>query len=126
MTDANLKTRLTQSIYPALLKDLGLDNFMSLPRVKKIVINIGISKSDTSDKEIKTAASELAAITGQTPRVAKAKKSVAGFKIRVGDAVGVTVTLRGARMYNFLDKLCRIVLPQVKDFKGVKRETVSS
>lgn len=103
------------------MQTLALTNPLAVPRVEKLTINIGITKSDSSEKDIEVARTELKNITGQMPKVAGAKKSIAGFKIRAGDAVGVSVTLRGARMFDFLDKLCRIVLPQVKDFRGVKR-----
>jgi len=120
MTDNNLMTRFQKDIMPALQKELGLDNAMAIPRFKKIVINIGVPKSDSSKKDIEVFQKELTAITGQKARVATAKKSIAGFKIRENDAIGVNVTLRGSKMFDFLDKLCRIVLPQVKDFRGVK------
>lgn len=119
MKNDNLKTRLDQTIYPELAKKLGITNPMALPRLKKIVVNVGIPKSDSSKNDLSVVASELTAITGQKPRLNQAKQSIAGFKIRAGDEVGVSVTLRNKRMFDFLDKLCRIVLPQVKDFKGV-------
>ena len=87
----------------------------------KVIINIGVPKTYSSQKDIETAKTELTAITGQAPHITTAKQSIAGFKIRAGENVGVAVTLRGQRMFDFLDKLCRIVLPQVKDFRGVKR-----
>jgi large subunit ribosomal protein L5 len=120
MTDANLKTRFTQDISPALQKELGLKNVFQVPKPLKVVINIGISKTDSSQKDLETATKELTSITGQAPHVTRAKQSIAGFKIRAGEEVGVAVTLRGVRMFDFLDKLCRIVLPQVKDFRGIK------
>lgn len=119
MTDANLKTRLEKTINPQLQKTLGIDNPMALPRIKKVVVNIGISKSDSTKLDLETAQKELTSITGQKAKINPAKTSIAGFKIREGEPVGVSVTLRGLRMFDFLDKLCRIVLPQVKDFKGV-------
>lgn len=122
MSDKNLKTRFAEELLPALVKELKLDNAMSAPRLEKVIVNIGVPKSDTSKKDIETARAELSAITGQLPKVTTAKQSIAGFKIRAGDPVGVSVTLRGAKMFDFLDKLCRIVLPQVKDFRGVKRQ----
>lgn len=118
--DANLKTRFYQTIRPELGQALGITNPLAIPHIKKVIVNVGIRKSDTSDKDVKTAFTELASITGQTPKIAGAKKSIAGFKIRTGDPVGVSVTLRATKMFDFLDKLCRIVLPQVKDFRGVK------
>lgn len=118
--DSNLKTRFEQTIRPELGRVLGITNAHAIPHLKKIIVNVGIRKSDSSDKDVKTAFTELASITGQTPKIAGAKKSIAGFKIRAGDPVGVSVTLRAGKMFDFLDKLCRIVLPQVKDFRGVK------
>lgn len=119
-TEQNLETRFKTTLAKELLTTLGLANPLSVPSLKKIVVNIGITKSDSSEKDLATAKAELTSITGQVPRVAGAKKSIAGFKIREGDSVGLSVTLRGSRMFDFLDKLCRIVLPQVKDFRGVK------
>ena len=121
MTDKNMKTRFTDTIKPKLMEELGLANPMAVPIVTKVIVNVGVPKSDTSAKDIETVKTELAAISGQAPKVIGAKQSIAGFKIRAGDPVGVSVTLRGQKMFDFLDKLCRIVLPQVKDFKGVKR-----
>jgi large subunit ribosomal protein L5 len=120
MTDANLKTRFENEYSAALMKELGLTNKLASPRLSKIILNVGIPKSDTSAKDVETAKMELMALTGLAPKVAGAKQSIAGFKIRAGDPVGVSVTLRGVKMFDFLDKLCRIVLPQVKDFRGVK------
>lgn len=120
--DKSLKDRFEEVLVPELKKSLGLTNRMAVPRVQKVVINIGVTKSDNSDKEIEVVRAELENLSGQKPRLAGAKKSIAGFKIRQGDPVGVSVTLRGSRMFDFLDKLCRIVLPQVKDFRGVKNQ----
>ncbi len=119
-TDANLKTRFETDYSAKLMAELGLTNKMATPKLTKIILNVGISKSDTSTKDVETAKMELAALSGLSPKVAGAKQSIAGFKIRAGDPVGVSVTLRGVKMFDFLDKLCRIVLPQVKDFRGVK------
>jgi large subunit ribosomal protein L5 len=119
-TDPNLKTRFENEYSVNLIKELGLSNKLAAPRLKKIVLNVGISKSDTSTKDVETVKGELASLSGLSPKVGGAKQSIAGFKIRAGDPVGVSVTLRGAKMFDFLDKLCRIVLPQVKDFRGVK------
>lgn len=118
--DPNLKTRFETDYSLALMKELGLKNKLASPRLKKIVLNVGIPKSDTSTKDVETVKAELAALSGLSPKVGGAKQSIAGFKIRAGDPVGVSVTLRGTKMFDFLDKLCRIVLPQVKDFRGVK------
>jgi large subunit ribosomal protein L5 len=118
--EPNLKTRFEKDYSAALMKELGLTNAMATPRLSKIILNVGIPKSDTSSKDVETVKTELAALSGLSPKVAGAKQSIAGFKIRAGDPVGVSVTLRGLKMFDFLDKLCRIVLPQVKDFRGVK------
>lgn len=120
MTDKNLKNRFKDTIHGELMKTLNIKNPMAVPGIAKIIVNVGISKSDSSAKDIETVKTELATITGQAPKVGGAKQSIAGFKIRAGDPVGVSVTLRGSKMFDFLDKLCRIVLPQVKDFRGVK------
>lgn len=118
--DKNLKTRFNETIHDELMKTLGIKNPMAVPKLVKIIVNVGIPKSDSSTKDVETVRGELATITGQAPKVGGAKQSIAGFKIRAGDPVGVSVTLRGLKMFDFLDKLCRIVLPQVKDFRGVK------
>ncbi len=120
MTDANLKTRFENEYSAKLMTELGITNRMAVPRLTKIILNVGVSKSDTSTKDVEVAKAELMALSGLSPKVAGAKQSIAGFKIRAGDPVGVSVTLRGVKMFDFLDKLCRIVLPQVKDFRGVK------
>lgn len=119
-TDPNLKTRFENEYSLKLMQELGLKNKLASPRLTKIVLNVGISKSDTSTKDVEVVKGELAALSGLSPKVGGAKQSIAGFKIRAGDPVGVSVTLRGVKMFDFLDKLCRIVLPQVKDFRGVK------
>ena len=118
---SELKTRYQTQLVPSLKKEWGVTNNLAVPKVDKIVINVGVPKTEQSQKEIETVMSELEAITGQRPRTTRAKKAVAGFGIRQGDPVGVSVTLRGEKMFDFLEKLCRIVLPQVKDFKGVSR-----
>ncbi len=115
---SDLRTKFYETIAPVLAKELGLDNLQAVPRVKKIIVNVGVSKKE-NPKEIDVVASEVAAITGQKPKITSAKKSIAGFNIREGDPIGVAVTLRGEKMFDFLEKLCRIVLPQVKDFRGV-------
>jgi len=118
--DANLKIRFDTEYSVLLMKELDLSNKLATPHLTKIVLNVGIPKSDTSTKDIEVVKAELSAMSGLSPKVGGAKQSIAGFKIRAGDPVGVSVTLRGTKMFDFLDKLCRIVLPQVKDFRGVK------
>ncbi len=114
-----LKQRYQEEIVPRLQKALSLANPLAVPRLIKIVINVGVPKSDRSRLIIEEVRQELAAITGQMPRINRAKKAIAGFHLRQGDPIGVSVTLRGQRMFDFFEKLCRIVLPQVKDFRGV-------
>jgi large subunit ribosomal protein L5 len=104
---------------PALLKQFGYKNVMAVPRMSKININMGVGEAIANAKVLDTAAEELASITGQRPVVTKARKSIAAFKLRQGMPIGVTVTLRGSRMYEFLDRLVSVALPRVRDFRGV-------
>ncbi len=116
---ARLKERYTKDIAPAIAKEFGIENPMAIPRVEKVVLNMGMGEAIANAKILDTAADELRAITGQKPVVTKAKKSIASFKLRQGMPIGVTVTLRGDRMYEFLDRLMSIALPRVRDFRGV-------
>jgi large subunit ribosomal protein L5 len=104
---------------PALTKRFGYTNSMAVPRVKKVTINIGLGEASQNVKLLDTAAVELGQIAGQKPVITRAKKSIANFKIRKGMPIGCMVTLRGERMYEFLDRLASIVLPRVRDFKGL-------
>ena len=104
---------------PALSKRFGFKNTMAVPRVKKITVNIGMGEASANVKLLDTAAAELGQITGQKPVITRAKKSIANFKIRKGMPIGCCVTLRGDRMYEFLDRLCNVVLPRVRDFRGL-------
>ena len=108
-------------ICPALMKEFGYKNVMELPRLQKVVVNIGVGDAKLDIKFMDAAISELRAITGQQPLLKRAKKSVAGFKVREGMPVACTVTLRGARMWEFLDRLISLTLPSIKDFQGVSR-----
>jgi large subunit ribosomal protein L5 len=114
-----LRTRFEKEIAPALLKELELKNPMAVPRLVKVVVNMGMGEATQNAKVIDPASNELGQISGQKPVVTKAKKSIAAFKVREGMPIGVMVTLRGDRMYEFLDRLINIVLPRVRDFKGV-------
>jgi large subunit ribosomal protein L5 len=116
---ARLKDRYQKEIAPAIAKEFGIQNPMAIPRVQKIVINMGMGEAIANAKILDTAADELRAVTGQKPVVTKAKKSIASFKLRQGMPIGVMVTLRGDRMYEFLDRLVSIALPRVRDFRGV-------
>jgi large subunit ribosomal protein L5 len=116
---ARLKDRYQKEIAPAIAKEFGISNPMAIPRVDKIVINMGMGEAISNAKILDTAADELRAVTGQKPVITKAKKSIASFKLRQGMPIGVMVTLRGDRMYEFLDRLVSIALPRVRDFRGV-------
>jgi large subunit ribosomal protein L5 len=114
-----LKQRYHEEIMPELMKQFGYDNIMQVPRLVKISVNKGVGEAPTNKKILDDAVDELRRITGQHPVVAKARKSVSNFKIREGMPVGVFVTLRGDRMYEFLDRLVTLALPRVRDFRGV-------
>src|SRR6476620_7652826 len=116
---ARLKERYQKEIGPAVAKEFGIRNPMAIPRVDKIVINMGMGEAIANAKILDTAADELKAISGQKPVVTKAKKSIASFKLRQGMLIGCVVTLRGERMYEFLDRLMSVALPRVRDFRGV-------
>lgn len=109
-----------KEIAQALQTELGIKNPMAIPHLEKIVVNIGVKDAVADKKNVERAVKALEQITGQHPRIAKAKKSIAGFKLRQGDAIGTSVTLRGKRMYSFFEKLVNVVLPRLKDFRGVK------
>ena len=109
----------SQSIRPDLIKEAGYANLLQVPKLEKIVINMGIGEAVQDSKKVAAAVSELSLITGQKPITTKAKKSVAGFKLREGMAIGCKVTLRRDRMYEFLDRLITIALPRVRDFRGL-------
>ncbi len=119
MATVRLKERYQQEIAPAIAKEFEIENPMAVPRLEKIVINMGMGEAIANAKILDTAADELKAITGQKPVITKAKKSIASFKLRQGMPIGVMVTLRGDRMYEFLDRLVSIALPRVRDFRGV-------
>jgi len=114
-----LREKVEKQITPQLMKELGIKNVMIVPRVKKIVVNRGVGEATSNPKALEVAAEELAMITGQRPQITLSKKSIAAFKLRQGLPIGCKVTLRGARMYYFLDKLINICLPHIRDFKGV-------
>jgi large subunit ribosomal protein L5 len=114
-----LKKQYNEEIVPALKEKFNYSSVMEVPRLEKIVINIGVGDGAREDKYIEAAKAELAQITGQAPVVTKAKKSIAGFKLREGQPIGVKVTLRGEKMYNFMEKLIRVALPRVRDFRGI-------
>jgi large subunit ribosomal protein L5 len=114
-----LRERFRTAVVPALMKERGYANVFEVPRLEKVVVNMGLGEARDNVKVLDTAVADLQAITGQKPVVTKAKKSIANFKIRAGMSIGAKVTLRGARMYEFLDRLVNVALPRVRDFKGV-------
>jgi large subunit ribosomal protein L5 len=116
---ARLKERYQKEVAPAIAKEFGIDNPMAVPRLSKIVLNMGMGEAVANAKILDTAAEELRAIAGQKPVITKAKKSIASFKLRQGMPIGVMVTLRGAQMYEFFDRLVSVALPRVRDFRGV-------
>jgi large subunit ribosomal protein L5 len=119
MPKPRLQEKYSSSIVPTLIQKFGRSNVMSLPRLQKIVLNMGVGSNLSEKKYMEEATDVLAQITGQKPVITKATKSIANFKLREGMNVGCMVTLRGARMYEFLDRLISIVLPRVRDFQGI-------
>src|SRR5712672_2919441 len=118
-----IRSRFENEVAPALLKELELQNKMAVPRLNKIVVNMGMGEATQNAKVLDPAVNELGQITGQKPVVTRAKKSIAAFKVREGQAIGCMVTLRGDRMYEFFDRLVNIVLPRVRDFRGVSTKS---
>ena len=116
---ARLKQRYQKDIAPAIAKEFGIKNPMAIPRLEKIVLNMGMGEAIANSKVLDTAVAELTSIAGQKPVITKAKKSIASFKLRQGMPIGVMVTLRGDRMYEFFDRLVSVALPRVRDFRGV-------
>ena len=116
---SRLRERYRNDAIPALMKRFGYKNPMAVPKVSKVVVNVGLGEASQNIKLLDVAALELAQITGQKPVITRAKKSIANFKIRKGMPIGCCVTLRGDRMYEFLDRLCNIVLPRLRDFRGL-------
>ncbi|HIS02906.1 MAG TPA: 50S ribosomal protein L5 [Candidatus Pullichristensenella avicola] len=119
---ARLKDKYRSEVIPALKERFGYKNVMEIPKLEKVVINMGLGDCKDNSKALELAVTELATISGQKPLVTKAKKSIANFKVRAGMNVGAKVTLRGDRMYEFTDKLVSIVLPRVRDFRGVSNK----
>ncbi|WP_332649166.1 50S ribosomal protein L5 [Lysinibacillus sp. 54212] len=119
---SRLKAKYLNEVSPALMSKFGYKSVMQLPKVEKIVINMGVGDAVQNSKALDAAVEELTIITGQKPVVTKAKKSIAGFRLREGMPIGAKVTLRGERMYEFLDKLIAIALPRVRDFRGVSKK----
>src|SRR5690348_17097086 len=120
---ARLRDRFEKEVAPALMKEFELKNPMAVPRLLKVVVNMGVGEATQNAKVIDPAATELGQITGQKPVITKAKKSIAAFKVREGMPIGAMVTLRGDRMYEFLDRLINVALPRVRDFRGVSTKS---
>ena len=116
---SRLRERYSKEVAPALAKEFGYKNVMAVPRIRKIVVNMGLGEATSNAKIVDTGSDELARITGQKPVTRRAKKSIAAFKVRKGMPIAAMVTLRGERMYEFLDRLISIALPRVRDFRGV-------
>jgi large subunit ribosomal protein L5 len=120
---SRLKERYTKEIAPAMGKEYGYKNVMAIPKLEKIVINIGLGEAIQNSKLLDNAADELSQIAGQRPVITRAKKSIASFKLRKGMAIGCSVTLRGERMFEFLDRLVNTALPRVRDFRGLSTKS---
>ena len=118
-----LKERFNKEVAPALMKEFELKNPMAVPHLHKIVVNMGVGEATQNAKVLDPAANELGLITGQKPVITRAKKSIAAFKVRAGMPIGAMVTLRGDRMYEFFDRLVNVVLPRVRDFRGVSTKS---
>ena len=116
---SRLKDRYEKEVAPALKKEFGYGNVMAVPKIEKVVVNMGLGEATSNVKIIEVGTDELARITGQKPVTRRAKKSIAAFKVRKGQPIATSVTLRGERMYEFLDRLVSIALPRVRDFRGV-------
>jgi large subunit ribosomal protein L5 len=116
---SRLRDRYTKDVVPALMKEFGYKNVMAIPKIEKVVVNMGLGEATQNAKIVDTGADEVTKITGQKPVVTRAKKSIAQFKVRKGMPIGAMVTLRGERMWEFLDRLMSIALPRVRDFRGV-------
>lgn len=119
----HLKQRYQEEVLPVLVRDFNLENPMQAPRLEKIVVNVGVGEAIDNTKALDAAVEDMATITGQHPVVTRARKSVANFKLREGRAIGVKVTLRGERMWSFLDRLMNVALPRTRDFRGVSPDS---
>jgi len=123
VTAPRLKVRYAEELGPQLKESLGLDNVMEVPRLEKIVVNMGVGEAVQDKKAIDSAMDELSLITGQRARLNRSRKSIAGFKVREGMPVGASVTLRGARMWEFFDRLLAVAIPRIRDFRGLNSKS---
>ncbi|HZU86073.1 MAG TPA: 50S ribosomal protein L5 [Anaerolineaceae bacterium] len=117
-----LREKYQNEVMPNFMKAMGMTNIMEMPRIQKVVVNVGLGEAMDNPKALETTAADITAITGQKPVITKARVSIANFKLREGRSIGCKVTLRGERMWAFLDRLMNIVLPRVRDFRGVSAE----
>ena len=124
LTKPRLKERYELEIVPALMKEFQFDNVMRVPKVNKVVLNIGLGEAISNAKAMESAEKDMATISGQHPIVTRSKRSIAAFKLRTGMPIGMMVTLRDRRMYEFLDRLVSVVLPRIRDFRGVSRTSL--
>ncbi len=116
---ARLREKYREEVVPALMKEFEYDNIMQVPKLTKVVINVGLGEAVQNAKAIDSAVGDLSAITGQSPVITRAKKSIAAYKLREGMPIGAMVTLRGERMYEFMDRLQSVALPRIRDFRGI-------
>ncbi len=123
MASIRLKTKFNNEVKPALQTKFNYKSSMQIPKITKIIINVGVGKAASNKKLLDDAVNELTAITGQKPLITTAKKSIATFKLRAGQPIGAKVTLRGNRMYDFFDKLITIVIPRIRDFRGLSKKS---
>ena len=123
MSDARLKTRYSEEIRPALIERFGYSTPMQAPRIVKVTVNMGVGDAKQDSKVLDAASEQLASITGQHPNVRRARKSIAQFKLREGMPVGLSVTLRGDRLYEFLDRLFSVAIPRIRDFRGISTKS---
>jgi large subunit ribosomal protein L5 len=114
-----LKEQYRDQVVPAMIEEFGYDNVMQVPRLVKIVVNVGVGEAMQNAKALDSATEDMRAITGQQPAITRARRSIAGFKLREGREIGAKVTLRGNRMWDFFDRLCNVALPRRRDFRGV-------
>ncbi len=121
--EPRLKEKYKKEIIPKMLKERKLGNIMEVPRINKITVNMGIGSAIQNIKELESASRDLGMITGQKPIITKARKSIAGFKLRQGNPIGCMVTLRGNRMYEFLDRLLSVAIPRIRDFRGLSKKS---
>jgi large subunit ribosomal protein L5 len=120
---ARLKTKYAEEVVPALIKEFNYTNNMAVPKLVKVVINVGVGEATLNPRLLDAVSDQLGAISGQRPIIRKARRAIAGFKLRAGMPIGVTVTLRGDRMFEFLDRFVNIALARVRDFRGVSRKS---